>query len=60
MEDLSDIVDHHIDDFIHVGRCRWDMGCFIFYGDPIYDIEGSFQMKNVEFSPSERLVFMFG
>jgi hypothetical protein len=45
------MVDQHIDDFIHIGRRRWDMGCFIFYGDPIYDIEGSFQMKNVEVFP---------
>jgi hypothetical protein len=31
---LSDTVDNHIDDFIQIGRCRWDLGCFIFYGDP--------------------------
>jgi hypothetical protein len=49
----NDTVDQHIDDFIHVGRHRWDMGCFIFYGDPIYDIEGSFQKKSVELSSSE-------
>jgi hypothetical protein len=40
MEDPSDVVDQHIDDFIHVGRHRWGVGCIIFYGDPIYDIEG--------------------
>jgi hypothetical protein len=34
MEQPSDIVDQHIDDFIHVGRHRWDMGCFTFDGDP--------------------------
>jgi hypothetical protein len=33
MEQPLDIVDDHIDDFIQTGRCRWDLGCFIFYGD---------------------------
>ena len=41
MEQPSDVVDEHIDDFIQVGRCRWDFGHFIFDRDPIYDIEGS-------------------
>jgi hypothetical protein len=54
MEDPSDMVDHHIDDFIYIGRCRWDVSCFIFYGDPIYDMEGSFQMKNVDVLPSKK------
>jgi hypothetical protein len=39
---LSDIVGQLIDDFIHVEKHGWDMGSFIFYGDPIYDIEGNF------------------
>jgi hypothetical protein len=46
MKEPLDVVDEHIDTFIHIGRCRWDMGCFIFDGDPIYDIEGTFQVKN--------------
>jgi hypothetical protein len=46
VEDLSDMVDHRIDDFIYIGRRRWDLSCFIFYGDPIYDMESSFRMKN--------------
>jgi len=40
------MVDHHIDDFINIGRHRWDVSYFIFYGDPIYDMQSSFQMKN--------------
>jgi hypothetical protein len=47
MEQPSDIVDDHIDDFIQVGRCRWDVGCFIIDRDPIYDIEGSPQEEGV-------------
>jgi hypothetical protein len=36
----NDIVDN-IDEFIHVGRRRWDIvGCDL---DPIYDIDGPFQ-----------------
>jgi hypothetical protein len=53
MEKPSDTVDQHINDFIHVGRCRWDMRCFTFDRDPICNIEGSFQMKNIELSSSE-------
>jgi hypothetical protein len=34
MEQPPDTFDHHIDDFIQIGRCRWDLGCFIFYEDP--------------------------
>jgi len=30
MEELSDMVGQHIEDFIHVGRHGWDMDCFIF------------------------------
>jgi hypothetical protein len=50
MEQPSDIVDERIDDFIQVGRRRWDVGCFIIDRDPIYDIEGSSQAKGVEMS----------
>jgi hypothetical protein len=32
---------------------RWDVGCFIFYRDPIYDIEGSSCAKGVGLSSSE-------
>jgi hypothetical protein len=53
VEQPSDIVDEHIDDFIQVGRRRWDVGCFIIDRDPIYDIEGSSQEEGVEMSSSE-------
>jgi hypothetical protein len=42
MEQPSDTVDNHIDDFICVQKHGWDIGCFGFNGDPIYDIEGNF------------------
>jgi hypothetical protein len=48
MEQPSDTVDNHIDDFICVWKHGWDIGCFGFDGDPIYDIEGNFQIKNAE------------
>jgi hypothetical protein len=44
----------NIDDFIHVGRRKWDMNCSSFDGDPIYDIEGCFQIKNIELLPLEQ------
>jgi hypothetical protein len=47
-EQLLDIVNERIDDFIQVGRRRWDVGTFIINIDPIYDIEGRFQAEGVE------------
>ena len=53
MQNLFDIIDLHIDDFIQVGRRRWDFGYFIIDKDPIYDIEGSSQEEGVQMSSSE-------
>jgi hypothetical protein len=53
MKETLDMVDDHIDTFIQTGRDTWDFCCFIFYRDPIYDIEGSSQVKGFESSPSE-------
>jgi hypothetical protein len=53
MKETLDMVDEHIDTFIQTGRRTWDFGRFIFYRDPIYDIEGSSQEKGVELSPSK-------
>jgi hypothetical protein len=39
MEKPSLIVDYHIDDFICIGRRRWDMSCYIVYRDLVLDIE---------------------
>jgi hypothetical protein len=55
MEHPPDTVDDHIDDFIQIGRCKWDLGCFIFYGDPIYDIEGTSRIKDTESISSKDL-----
>jgi hypothetical protein len=49
-----DDVIENIDDFIHVGRRKWDVICSGLNGDPIYDIEGCIQMKNVELLPSKQ------
>jgi hypothetical protein len=48
----NDVIEN-IDDFIHVGRHAWDVDCFGFDGDPIYDIEGSFQIRNTKVFPLE-------
>jgi hypothetical protein len=53
MEQPPDIVDDHINDFIQTGRCRWDLGCFNFDRDPIYDIEGTSWIKDKERISSE-------
>jgi hypothetical protein len=54
VQDPFDMVDLHIDDFIQVGRRRWDVICFSIDRDPIYDIGGNIsQADRVEFSSSE-------
>jgi hypothetical protein len=55
MKEPLDVIGEHIYDFIHVGRCTWDVGCSSFDGDPIYDIEGGFRVKNDKLFPSEFL-----
>jgi hypothetical protein len=44
----SDDVINNIDDLIHVGRHKWDVTCYGFNRDPIYDIEGHFQLLSLE------------
>jgi hypothetical protein len=46
MKEPFKVVDEHIDTFIRIGRRRWDMSCFIFYGYLFYDIEGHSQIKD--------------
>jgi hypothetical protein len=53
MEHPFDRVDNHIDDFICVWKHGWDISCFSFDRDPIYDIKGNFQLKNAEIFPLE-------
>jgi hypothetical protein len=53
MKEPLDMVDEHIDTFIQTGRRRWDVGHFIFYRDPIYDIEGGSRAKGIELSSPE-------
>jgi hypothetical protein len=43
----NDMVDN-IDEFIHVGKHKWDV--IGYDGDPIYDIEGHFQMLPLQLS----------
>jgi hypothetical protein len=53
VQDFSNMVNVQIDDFIQVGRCRWDVICFSINRYPIYDIGGGSQEEVVEFSSSE-------
>jgi hypothetical protein len=39
---------NNIDEFIHVGRCKWDV--IGYDGDPIYEIEDHFQMFPLQLS----------
>jgi hypothetical protein len=45
--------DDCINDFIHIGRCRWDNNCFHFDGDPIYDVNDGSRIKNAHLLPLE-------
>jgi hypothetical protein len=38
----------NIDEFIHVGKCKWDV--IGYDGDPFYDIEDHFQMLSLQLS----------
>jgi hypothetical protein len=42
----SDDVIENIDEFIHVGRHKWDVICL--GEDPIYNIEGHFQLFSLQ------------
>jgi hypothetical protein len=53
MEKPSEKVDDHIDDFICVWKRGWDISCFNFDGDPIYDNVSSFQTKKEKIFPLE-------
>jgi hypothetical protein len=50
----GDDVIENIDDFIHVGRHKWDVICSSLNRDPIYEIKGHIQIKNVELFYSEQ------
>jgi hypothetical protein len=45
--------DDCIDDFVHIGRHRWDKSCFYFDGDPIYDVNDGSRIKNPNLFPLE-------
>jgi hypothetical protein len=45
--------DDCIDDFIHVGRRRWDVSCFYFDGDPLYEDDNGPRIKNAKLFPLE-------
>jgi hypothetical protein len=44
----GDDVIENIDEFIHIERHKWNVICDIPNGDPIYDIEGHFQLFPLE------------
>jgi hypothetical protein len=46
LEEPLDTDDNHIDTFIQIGKCGWDMPLFTFDGDPTYDVEGIPQTKD--------------
>ena len=52
MKETLDMVNEHIETFIQTRRYTWDFVHFIFDRDPIYNIEGSSQVKEVELSSS--------
>jgi hypothetical protein len=53
MKEPLDLVVGHIDMFIQTGKRIWDIGCVIFYGDPMYNIERGSHAKSIELSPSK-------
>jgi hypothetical protein len=55
MEHPSNTIENYINNFICVHKQGCDIVCFSFDGDPIYEIEGNFQIKNAEIFPLEDL-----
>jgi hypothetical protein len=43
--------------FLHIERHKWDMSCFHFDGDPIYDIDDDSRVKSAELFPLEQPSF---
>jgi hypothetical protein len=56
-EEHDDHKIENIDDFLHIGRHKWDMSCFHFDGDPIYDIDDDSRVKSAELFPLEQPSF---
>jgi hypothetical protein len=46
--EMGDDAIENIDDFIYIGRHKWDMSFSSFDGNPIFYVEGHFQRKNIE------------
>jgi hypothetical protein len=44
----------NIDDLLHIERHKWDISCFHFDGDPIYDIDDDSRVKIAELLPLEQ------
>jgi hypothetical protein len=47
----------NIDDFLHIGRHKWDMGFFHFDGNPIYDTDDYSRVKSAKLFPLEQPSF---
>ena len=43
----------NIDDLFHIERYRWDISCFYFDGDPIYDTDDDYGIEIVLFESYE-------
>jgi hypothetical protein len=43
MREKLDVVDENINKLLCIGRHIWDMGCFVFDGDPIYELRAPFR-----------------
>jgi hypothetical protein len=52
------IVRLKIDDLLHIERNKWEIICFYFNGDPIYDIDDDSRIKSAKLLPLEQVSFL--
>jgi hypothetical protein len=50
-EEHDDHTIENIDDILHIRNHKWDISCFHFDGDPIYDIDNDSSIKIAELFP---------
>jgi hypothetical protein len=50
-EEHDDHTIENIDDILHIRNHKWDISRFIFYGDPIYDIDDDSSVNIAELLP---------
>jgi len=49
---MMDLGVRSFDDLFNIGRYKWDINCFYFESDPIYDIDYESEVNIVDVKPN--------